>query len=111
MPARVPGKAEGGSGFTWPLGPCPLGEASLEDGTPSPTLHWMGGPKLYVGEPKSLGPMKRPNLKGLGVVLFVIIGAVSAALGCPFFRNPANFATAGGMVGYLKYVVDVHRKK
>lgn len=55
--------------------------------------------------------MKRPNLKGLGVVLFVIIGAVSAALGCPFFRNPANFATAGGMVGYLRYVVDAHRKK
>lgn len=55
--------------------------------------------------------MQRLSLKGLGVVIFIVVGAVSAALGCPFFRNPANFTTAGGMVGYLRYVVDVHRKK
>jgi hypothetical protein len=55
--------------------------------------------------------MKRPSLKGLGVLAFILIAAVSAALGCPFFRNPANFATAGGMVGYFRYIVDVHRKK
>lgn len=54
--------------------------------------------------------MKRPNLRSLGIVAFIIVGAVSAALGCPFFRNPQNYATAGGMVGYLKYVVDVHKK-
>jgi len=54
--------------------------------------------------------MKRPNLRSLGVILFIVVGAVSAALGCPFFRNPENYATAGGMVAYLKYVVDVHKK-
>ena len=52
--------------------------------------------------------MKRPNLRSMAVVLFIIVGAVSAALGCPFFRNPENYATAGGMLAYLKYVVDVH---
>ena len=54
--------------------------------------------------------MKRPNLRSLGVVGFIILGAVSAVLGCPFFRNPENYATAGGMVAYMKYVVDVHKK-
>ena len=54
--------------------------------------------------------MKRPNLRSLGIVVFIIIGAVSAALGCPFFRNPENYATAGGMVAYLQHVVNVHRK-
>lgn len=69
-------------------------------------------PKLNVGEPKSgvSVPMKRPNLRSLSVVLFIIVGAVSAALGCPFFRNPENYATAGGMFAYMRYVVDVHRK-
>lgn len=55
--------------------------------------------------------MKRLSLKGLGVVVFIVVAAVSAALGCPFFRNPANFTTAGGMAGYLRYIVDAHRKK
>lgn len=55
--------------------------------------------------------MKRPNLRSLGLVLFIAIGAVSAALGCPFFRNPQNYVTAGGMVGYLQHLVDVHRRK
>ncbi len=54
--------------------------------------------------------MKRPNLRSLSVVLFIIVGAVSAALGCPFFRNPENYATAGGMFAYMRYVIDVHRK-
>ncbi len=54
--------------------------------------------------------MKRPNLRSLSVVLFIIVGAVSAVLGCPFFRNPENYATAGGMFAYMRYVIDVHRK-
>jgi hypothetical protein len=54
--------------------------------------------------------VKRPSLKGVAVAAFFALAAISAALGCPFFRNPANFTTAGGMVGYLRYVVDVHRK-
>ena len=54
--------------------------------------------------------MRRPNWKALGIVGFIILGAVSAALGCPFFRNPENYAAAGGMVGYLQHLVDVHRK-
>lgn len=55
--------------------------------------------------------MGRLSLKGLAVVGFIVLGAVSAALGCPFFRNPANFTTAGGMAGYLRYLVDAHRRK
>ena len=54
--------------------------------------------------------MKRPNLQSLAVAIFVAVGVVSAALGCPFFRNPANYASAGGMVGYLKYAANAHRK-
>lgn len=54
--------------------------------------------------------MKRPNWRALGLIGFIALGAVSAALGCPFFRNPENYAAAGGMVAYLKYVVDVHKK-
>ena len=54
--------------------------------------------------------MNRPNLRSLGLVLFIVVRAVSAALGCPFFRNPENYATAGGMMAYLKYVVDVHKR-
>lgn len=54
--------------------------------------------------------MKRSTLNGLGVVAFVILGAVSAALGCPFFRNPQNYVAAGGMVGYLQHLIEVHRR-
>ena len=60
--------------------------------------------------PRTGKAMKRPNLRSLSVVLFIIVGAVSAVLGCPFFRNPENYATAGGMFAYMRYVVDVHRK-
>jgi hypothetical protein len=54
--------------------------------------------------------MKRPSWKALGVLGFIALGAVSAALGCPFFRNPGNFTSAGGVVGYLEHLVAVHRK-
>ncbi len=54
--------------------------------------------------------MKTPNIKALLVAGFVVMAAVAAALGCPVFRNPANYAGAGGIVGYLRYVVAVHRK-
>ena len=55
-------------------------------------------------------PMKRPNWKALGLLGFIAVGAVSAALGCPFFRNPQNYMSAGGFVGYLQHLVSVHRK-
>ncbi len=55
--------------------------------------------------------MKRPNWRALGVLGFIVTGAVSAALGCPFFRNPANFTSAGGLAAYLERLVAVHRKR
>lgn len=55
--------------------------------------------------------MKRPDWRALGLLGFIAVGAVAAALGCPFFRNPANYASAGGLVGYVQHVVAVHRKK
>jgi hypothetical protein len=54
--------------------------------------------------------VKLPNPKALGVVAFLALAGVATALGCPFFRNPGNFASAGGIVGYLRYIADVHRK-
>ena len=54
--------------------------------------------------------MKRPNWKAIGFLAFVAVGAVSAALGCPFFRNPQNYMSAGGFVGYVQHLISVHRK-
>ena len=54
--------------------------------------------------------MRRPNLKMIGLAAFGIVAAVAAALGCPVFRNPNSYLSAGGLIGYMKYVVDVHRK-
>ena len=54
--------------------------------------------------------VKLSSLRMLGVVVFVALAAVATALGCPFFRNPGNFASTGGLIGYVRYVVDVHRK-
>ena len=51
------------------------------------------------------------NLKVIGLAIFAVVAAVAAVLGCPVFRNPGTYASAGGAVGYLKYVVDVHRKR
>jgi len=56
------------------------------------------------------GLVRRPSLKLLAVMAFGTVAAVAAALGCPVFRNPGNYMSAGGLVGYVKYVVDVHRK-
>jgi hypothetical protein len=55
--------------------------------------------------------MKRPSLRALVLLGFIVLGAVSAALGCPFFRNPQNYMSAGGFVGYAHHLVDVHRKR
>jgi len=55
-------------------------------------------------------PMKRPNWKAIGFLAFIALGAVSAALGCPFFRNPQNYMSAGGFVGYVQHLISVHRK-
>ena len=43
----------------------------------------------------------------LGIALFSIVAAVSAALGCPFFRNPATYAGAGGAWAYLRNGSDL----
>ncbi len=50
------------------------------------------------------------KLAYLLVSLFSIVAAVSAALGCPFFRNPSTYATAGGAFAYLRGLIDVHRR-
>lgn len=55
--------------------------------------------------------MKTPRLKLVGVIGFIALAAIATALGCPFFRNPANYASAGGFVGSLRYLVEIHRKK
>ena len=57
------------------------------------------------------GLVRLLNLKVIGLAIFAVVAAVAAALGCPVFRNPGTYASAGGAVGYLKYVVDVHRKR
>ncbi len=41
---------------------------------------------------------------------FAVVAAVAAALGCPVFRNPGAYVTAGGAVGYFRHFIDVHRK-
>jgi ferric-dicitrate binding protein FerR (iron transport regulator) len=53
---------------------------------------------------------RRWNVKMIALASFGAVAAVAAALGCPVFRNPANYLTAGGAIGYLKHVVDVHRR-
>lgn len=57
------------------------------------------------------GAMKLPNLKVVGVIGFIALAAIATALGCPFFRNPTNYASAGGFFGSLRYLADIHRKK
>ena len=42
------------------------------------------------------------RLTYLAIALFSIVAAVSAALGCPFFRNPATYAGAGGAWAYFR---------
>lgn len=53
---------------------------------------------------------RRWNVKMIAIAAFGGIAAVAAALGCPVFRNPANYLSAGGAIGYLKHVVDLHRQ-
>lgn len=53
---------------------------------------------------------RRLNVKMIAIASFGVVAAVAAALGCPVFRNPANYIGAGGAIGYLKHVVDVHRR-
>lgn len=81
-----------------PLAGESAGPAALSDAQPSSIRRGYGE------------SVRRPNLKVLAVMSFGIVAAVAAALGCPVFRNPGNYLSAGGVVGYLKYVVDVHRK-
>ena len=40
----------------------------------------------------------------IAIALFSIVAAVSAALGCPFFRNPSTYMGAGGAWAYLRGV-------
>jgi len=54
--------------------------------------------------------IKRPNWKAIGFLALVAVGAVSAPLGCPFFRNLPNYMSAGGFVGYVQHLISVHRK-
>ena len=52
-----------------------------------------------------------PKLTYLLLTTFSIVAAVSAALGCPFFRNPQTYAMAGGAVASLRQLIEVHRKR
>ncbi len=70
-----------------------------------------GHAKDFRAERNQGAGMKRPSWRGLFLLGFIALGAVSAALGCPFFRNPQNYMSAGGFVGYAQHLVDVHRKK
>ena len=40
----------------------------------------------------------------IAIALFSIVAAVSAALGCPFFRTPSTYMGAGGAWAYLRGV-------
>jgi hypothetical protein len=42
---------------------------------------------------------------------FGVLAAVAAALGCPVFRNPGSYIAAGGTVGYIRHLIDVHRRR
>ena len=42
------------------------------------------------------------RLTYIAIAIFSIVAAVSAALGCPFFRNPATYAGAGGAWAYFR---------
>jgi hypothetical protein len=50
------------------------------------------------------------KLAYLAAAAFAVVAGVAAALGCPVFRNPGAYLTAGGAVGYFRHVIDVHRK-
>ncbi|HLB68105.1 MAG TPA: hypothetical protein VJN63_06545 [Thermoplasmata archaeon] len=51
------------------------------------------------------------KLAYLAAAVFAVVAGVAAALGCPVFRNPQAYITAGGAVGYLRHVIDVHRRR
>ena len=51
------------------------------------------------------------RLTYLAIALFSVVAAVSAALGCPFFRNPAAYAGAGGAWAYLRNGADFRWRK
>ncbi len=52
-----------------------------------------------------------PRLTRWLLAIFGIVAGVSAALGCPFFRNPTTYASAGGAVLFFKDAVAVHKKR
>ena len=51
------------------------------------------------------------RLMYIAIALFSIVAAVSAALGCPFFRNPGTYAGAGGAWAYLRSGSDLRWRK
>jgi len=51
---------------------------------------------------RGYGGRVNKRLTYLAIALFSIVAAVSAALGCPFFRNPATYAGAGGAWAYFR---------
>ena len=46
----------------------------------------------------------------IALSLYGAVLGLLAALGCPFFRNPQNYMSAGGFVGYVQHLISVHRK-
>ena len=60
---------------------------------------------------RGAGGRMNKRLTYLAIAIFSIVAAVSAALGCPFFRNPATYAGAGGAWAYLKSGADLRWRK
>ncbi len=60
---------------------------------------------------RHVGGHVNKRLLYIAIALFSIVAAVSAALGCPFFRNPGTYAGAGGAWAYLRSGSDLRRRK
>jgi len=73
-----------------------------------------------MSDPPSLSTVPRSGrrvdcvkikLAYLAAAVFAVVAGVAAAFGCPVFRNPQAYITAGGAVGYLRHVIDGHRRR
>ncbi len=68
---------------------------------------------IFIPRPgfRRAGGHVNKRLMYIAIALFSIVAAVSAALGCPFFRNPGTYAGAGGAWAYLRSGSDLRLRK